>query len=253
MDLNSVYDKVRKNVVCQDKPIKELILTVDHNLRDGHFNKQNVILRGDRGTGKTLMCEMVAKEMGIPFTQIDVSLSHGRLTSEHMDEALTSFANQLDSSEVSGIVLFDGFDKLLSENMDNNILRLTRRNNYLVANDRLQTFDMFDLSKVTFVAEGTYDSKATGFNSNFNIMNDSLFSSKFNRLITTNPVDEELVTNAILFSNISALRNIGDITISDEEINKMVAMIIERGVGLHSAPAVISEVLYPKFEKKYFG
>ena len=230
-----------------------MILTIDHNLNDGHFNKENVILKGDRGSGKTIMCEEIAREMGIPFTQIDVSLSDDRLCSDHIEEAFTKFAGEIDAAELYGIVLFDGFDKLISENKDNNIVSLTKQNNYFLANGRLDIYGIFDISRVTFVAEGTYGNKLTGFNSDFDITNDDLFASRFTKVIETNPITEDLVFNAVFLSNISSMRNIGDIVLDDEEIDKIVCMVMDRGVGLHSAPSVIDEVLYPKFSKKYFG
>lgn len=253
MDLFDVYGNVRRNVVGQDEALKKLILTVNHNLKDGHFNKENIILKGERGTGKTVMCEEVAREMDIPFTQIDVSLSEDRLCSDHIEEALTKFAGEIDAAELYGIVLFDGFDKLLAENNHNNVIQLTKRNDYFLANGRLEIYGIFDISRVTFVAEGIYDSKVSGFNSGYNIINDELFNSRFTKVIETNPITEDLVFNAVFLSNISSMRNLGDIVLDDEEIDKIVCMVMDRSVGLHSASAVIDEVLYPKLSKKYFG
>ncbi len=252
MDLNRIYDRARRDVVGQDEALKKLILAVNRNLIDGHYNRENVILKGDRGTGKTLICETVAREMRIPFTQIDLSFADDKLRDTHIEEALTGFAQELESSELSGIVLFDGFDKLISENKDNNVVSLTKQNNYFLANGRLEIYGIFDISRITFVAEGTYNNKLTGFNTDFSVLTDELFSSRFTMVIETNPISEQLVENAVLFSNVSALRNLGDITLEDEEIDRIIAMVIDRGVGLHSASAVIDEVLYPKFEKKYF-
>ncbi|MBR3198981.1 MAG: AAA family ATPase [Bacilli bacterium] len=253
MDLNSVYNRARKDVVGQDDPLKKFILTVNHNLNDGHFNKQNIILKGDVGTGKTLMCDVVAREMRIPFAHVDLSLNRGVLSNEHIEEALKIFAEKLDSTDLRGIILLDGLEKLFMDSKDGSILNFAKCNNYLVANIRLNVNKLFDLSKVTLVAEGIYEKNGAGFSNRMNSVNQRLFNSRFTRIIETNPINEEFVRNAILFSNVSSLRNIGDITICDDEINKIVAMVVERGVGLHSASAVIDDVLYPKFEKKYFN
>ena len=253
MDLKRVYEEARQDVIGQDEALKKLILTVNHNLNDGYYNKENIILKGDRGSGKTFMCEIVAKCMNIPFMQIDASFADGKIRNFHFDEVLTSFVQQLESSELPGIILLNNFDKILSENKDNNIISLVKRNDYLLADSRLQIYGVFDLSGITFVAEGEYNDKLFGFNNKDNIMTDSLFSSRFTKIIETNPVTCDFVLSSVLFSNASSLAKLGSVTLEYDEIDKIVAMIMERKIGLHSAPAVIDEVLYPKLEKKYFS
>ncbi|MEI3499314.1 MAG: hypothetical protein V8Q71_02285 [Bacilli bacterium] len=42
MKLEKVYSKVKGSVVHQDEAIKKMILTVNHNLKYGLYNKQDI-------------------------------------------------------------------------------------------------------------------------------------------------------------------------------------------------------------------
>ncbi len=78
--------------------------------------KSNVLLIGPSGTGKTLMCETLARLINVPFVTADAaSLAQSRYVNEEIEAILQRLVDKADGSlerAAHGIVFIDEIDKL---------------------------------------------------------------------------------------------------------------------------------------------
>ncbi|MDB5808167.1 MAG: ATPase domain protein [Betaproteobacteria bacterium] len=78
--------------------------------------KSNVLLIGPSGTGKTLLCETLAKILGVPFVTADAtSLAQTKFVNEEIEAILQRLVDKADGSiprAQLGIVFIDEIDKL---------------------------------------------------------------------------------------------------------------------------------------------
>jgi ATP-dependent Clp protease ATP-binding subunit ClpX len=78
--------------------------------------KSNVLLIGPSGTGKTLLCETLAKILGVPFVTADAtSLAQTKFVNEEIEAILQRLVDKADGSIARaqlGIVFIDEIDKL---------------------------------------------------------------------------------------------------------------------------------------------
>lgn len=273
MKLAKVYAKVKRSVVHQDEAIKKMILTVNHNLKYGLYNKQNILLLGSVGVGKTLLCGKCAEAMGLPFYRINGAFADGSFKRFQMTEAIVKLSDNSaeKGSRAKGIVLIEDADGMFVNGADNGFLSMAKSPEFYTVSGELGVHDYYDISGVTFIAEGQYtempkrkfgSSNSIGFagvkdesiGEKISNGNAEHISSQFTRTIEMNPLSPDFVRDFLTESNLSTLNEICDgLETSSSEIDEIVNGVINRGVGLHSAAAVTSEVMYPKLEKKYFS
>jgi ATP-dependent Clp protease ATP-binding subunit ClpX len=78
--------------------------------------KSNVLLIGPSGTGKTLLCETLARILGVPFVTADAtSLAQTKFVNEEIEAILQRLVDKADGSIARaqlGIVFIDEIDKL---------------------------------------------------------------------------------------------------------------------------------------------
>jgi ATP-dependent Clp protease ATP-binding subunit ClpX len=80
------------------------------------MTKSNVLLIGPSGTGKSLLCETLARVLGVPFVTADAtSLAQTRYVNEEIEAILQRLLDKADGNierSQNGIVFIDEIDKL---------------------------------------------------------------------------------------------------------------------------------------------
>jgi ATP-dependent Clp protease ATP-binding subunit ClpX len=80
------------------------------------ITKSNILLIGSTGTGKTLMCETLARILDVPFVTAEAtSLAHNRFVNEEIEAILQRLVDKADGDidkAQLGIVFIDEIDKL---------------------------------------------------------------------------------------------------------------------------------------------
>ena len=78
--------------------------------------KTNILLVGSSGTGKTLLCETLARGLGVPFVTAEAtSLAQTRYVNEEIDGVLQRLVDRADgdiAKAQNGIIFIDEIDKL---------------------------------------------------------------------------------------------------------------------------------------------
>ncbi len=111
-------------VIVQDEAKKVLAVAVYSHYRkisngqrtQGMFAKSNVLLIGNSGTGKTLVCETLSHMLGVPFVTADAtSLAQTKYVNEEIEATLQRLLDRADGQVEKaqfGIVFIDEIDKL---------------------------------------------------------------------------------------------------------------------------------------------
>lgn len=88
------------------------------------LQKNNILIKGDSGIGKTLLCKVIANYIEVPYIIADCSaLTIQGFVGEDPESSIIKLFkdNNRDLAEI-GIVIFDEFDKLASVNNNSNIM-----------------------------------------------------------------------------------------------------------------------------------
>lgn len=112
-----VFEQVTKKVRYQDKAIKQVIRTIYSNLciEDSTF-KDNMLLIGDTGVGKTFSVTNILEYWGIPYAIVDCNeYSETGYVGKDVVDAVKKLYNSCGkNSELAsrGVIIFDEFDKI---------------------------------------------------------------------------------------------------------------------------------------------
>lgn len=127
-------EKLDEYIISQDEAKKALAIAIcDHynqvryfeslseeQRKDHEYAKQNVLLLGPTGVGKTYMVKQIAKEIGVPFVRADATKYSetgymGANVEDLMKDLLHQAGDDLELAQY-GIVYIDEADKLASRN-----------------------------------------------------------------------------------------------------------------------------------------
>lgn len=163
-----VFDEVTKKVKYQDIAIKRIIRTVYSNLciEDPTF-KDNILLIGDTGVGKTFSVTSILKAWNIPYVIADSNdFSETGYVGKDVDSVIEKLYNVCGkNSELAsrGVIVLDEIDKLRANNsigrdvsgqsVQEELLTLLTGKNVEVG-----TNDYVDTSFITFILMGAFDS-----------------------------------------------------------------------------------------------
>ncbi|MGZ5118611.1 MAG: ATP-dependent Clp protease ATP-binding subunit ClpX [Burkholderiales bacterium] len=129
------------------------------------ISKSNVLLIGPSGTGKTLMCETLARVLQVPFVTADAtSLAQSRYVNEEIEAILQRLVDKADGDiqqAQNGIVFIDEIDKLKApsgqprsvsgESVQHALLKITEG-----APVKLQNAQYIDTSNTLFICGGAF-------------------------------------------------------------------------------------------------
>ena len=173
-----VLAQLNKYVIGQEEAKKQVVAGVFEHLikcaraKDGQtFDKSNIFISGPTGTGKSYMCECLAKILKIPFVHADASqYTQTGYVGMDVGDVLRPLAKEAKAGKLPiSIVFIDEIDKIrqgsereggaASTNVQSELLRLIESNFY-----RLETklslgksISKWDISQVLFVAGGAFE------------------------------------------------------------------------------------------------
>ncbi len=139
---------------------------VARSQQDGlEITKSNVLLVGPTGTGKTLMCESLARLLKVPFVTADAtSLAQSRYVNDEIEAILDRLHDKAEGDVVrtsQGIVFIDEIDKLRAagaaatgasgESVQHALLKIMEG-----APVRLRGGDYLDTTNVLFICGGAF-------------------------------------------------------------------------------------------------
>lgn len=173
-DISSWYSTIKKTIISQDEKIMQILTSIYKNQKvvDSDLDidliaklKENILIYGSTGTGKTEILKRISKLINVPIVIEDAtSLSEtgyqGRKITDMLED-LYSAANKDIKLAEKGILVIDEFDKLAEKSGDSesHVSRLgVQRSLLKLLDGSLFYFDdkKFDTSRLTVVCVGAF-------------------------------------------------------------------------------------------------
>lgn len=201
LDIEAIDKEVKKNIIGQDSAIKQVLSTIyfnmklyDSNLPDDKVRnlKQNILLVGSTGVGKTEIIKQIAKQLNIPCviedaTRYTIEGYKGNSVEDMIKHLYESANYDIDLAERS-ILVIDEIDKkstnedvssIASTGVQQALLKLLEGTNYNISGDHenmLEPFE-FDSSYLTVILSGAFSrmdekkkqEKVVGFTASSNV------------------------------------------------------------------------------------
>lgn len=239
-DLNilDMYNVVKQTIVAQDEQIKQILASVYKNqkiigssLDDETISKlkENIIIYGPTGTGKTEILKQIAKICNVPIVIEDITAFTesgyvGRNVSEMITDLYSAAGMDLEFAE-SGILVIDEFDKLAERGMDGDgdgpsrsgvqrsLLKLLDGGtiSFKEEYDSERTLD-FNTSRLTVVALGAFSGIKKNDDYSDVITNDFIdygimreVMGRFSKLVSMNEFSKDDYRRILLESNLSPI------------------------------------------------
>lgn len=132
-DISSMYLSIKKTIISQDEQIMQILTALFKNQKVVNSDldmdliaklKENILIYGSTGTGKTEILKRISKLYNIPLVIEDAtSLSEtgyqGRNITDMLEDLYLAADNDIELAE-KGILVIDEFDKLAEKSEDNN-------------------------------------------------------------------------------------------------------------------------------------
>lgn len=179
-ELKRIYKLVTNNVIGQDKQVKTILYTILQNLRmtnkddlvDTKKYIKNILIRGESGSGKTLIVETIAKILGIPVFIADATqYTEEGYVGSSVTDMLVSLYHAADGDlrkAERGILVIDEIDKKVSGSDSKDISRGAVLDGLLkivegavipinVGSRMQEEVVMFDTSHLTVICSGAFE------------------------------------------------------------------------------------------------
>lgn len=173
-DISSMYQNIKKTIISQDEQIMQILTALFKNQRVINSDldvdmiaklKENLLIYGSTGTGKTEILKRIAKLYKVPLVIEDAtSLSEtgyaGRNITDMLEDLYAAANGDIKLAE-KGILVIDEFDKLAEKAINGNsyVSRSGVQRSLLKLMDGT-TFYLkdckFDTSKLTVIALGAF-------------------------------------------------------------------------------------------------
>ena len=238
LNITDMYDMIRQTIVAQDDQVKQILASIYKNqkiinssLDDETISKlkENVIIYGPTGTGKTEILKQIAKVCNVPIVIEDITSFTesgyvGRNVSEMITDLYSAAGMDLVFAE-SGILVIDEFDKIAERGMSDDgdgpsrtgvqrsLLKLLDGGtiSFKEEYDSESSID-FNSSKLTVVALGAfsdirknddYSNVSTNDFINYGIMREVM--GRFSKLVSMNEFSREDYRKILMESNLSPI------------------------------------------------
>lgn len=289
-DIASMYTSIKETIISQDEQIMQILTALFKNKKVVESDldmdliaklKENILICGSTGTGKTEILKRIAKLYNIPIVIEDAtSLSEtgyqGRKITDLLEDLFLEANGNIELAQ-KGILILDEFDKL-AEKDNSGHTHVSRsgvqRSLLKLLDGHLFYFDdkKFDTSKLTIVGVGAftgiingddYKNLTTDDFMKYGIMRELI--GRFSKVITMNPLKKDDIIKILKNSNyspISTYKKLFELLnvkfeFNDEFIEYIAELAIKKQSGARSLKTVfdecISSALFRIFAGEYSG
>ncbi len=289
-DISTMYASIKKTIISQDEQLMQILTALFKNQKvvDSDLDidliaklKENILIYGSTGTGKTEILKRISKLYNIPIVIEDAtSLSEtgyqGRKITDMLEDLCLAANGNMKLAE-KGILVIDEFDKLAEKSGDNqsHVSRLgVQRSLLKLLDGTLFYFDnkQFDTSRLTIVGVGAFTGiidgddykKLTTENfMKYGIMRELI--GRFSKTIAMNPLQKEDIIKILKNSDFSPLNTYKKLfemlqvqfEFDDDFIDYIADLAIAKKSGARSLKTVfdecISSALFRIFAGEYSG
>lgn len=288
--ISTMYSSIKKTIISQDEQIMQILTALFKNQKVVESDldidliaklKENILIYGSTGTGKTEILKRISKLYNIPIVIEDAtSLSEtgyqGRKITDMLEDLCLAANGDIKLAE-KGILVIDEFDKLAEQSGDNqsHVSRLgVQRSLLKLLDGTLFYFDnkQFDTSKLTVVGVGAFTGITNGDDykqldtedfMNYGIMRELI--GRFSKTIAMNPLEKEDIIKILKNSDFSPLNTYKQLfemlqiqfEFNEEFIEYIADLAITKKSGARSLKTVfddcISSALFKIFAGEYSG
>ena len=287
-DISSMYSSIKKTIISQDEQIMQILTALFKNQMVVNSDldmdliaklKENILICGSTGTGKTEILKRISRLYNIPIviedaTTLSETGYQGRKITDMLEDLYLAADNDMKLAE-KGILVIDEFDKLAEKSGDNqsHVSRLgVQRSLLKLLDGTLFYFDdkKFDTSKLTVVGLGAFTGITKGDDykqlttedfMKYGIMRELI--GRFSKTIAMNPLSKEDIIKILKesdFSPLNTYKKLFDMLevnfdFSDEFIEYIAELAIAKQSGARSLKTVfddcISSALFRIFAGEY--
>lgn len=287
-DISSMYSSIKKTIISQDEQIMQILTALFKNQKVVNSDldmdliaklKENILIYGSTGTGKTEILKRISKLYNIPIviedaTALSETGYQGRKITDMLEDLCLAADNDIELAE-KGILVIDEFDKLAEKSGDSqsHVSRLgVQRSLLKLLDGTLFYFDdkKFDTSKLTVVGLGAFTGITKGDDykqlttddfMKYGIMRELI--GRFSKTIAMNPLSKEDIIKILKesdFSPLNTYKKLFDMLevnfdFSDEFIEYIAELAITKQSGARSLKTVfddcISSALFRIFAGEY--
>lgn len=289
-DISTMYNSIKKTVISQDEQIMQILTALYKNQKVANSNldidliaklKENVLIYGPTGTGKTEILKRISRLYNIPIVIYDVTtLSEvGYVGGDVVDMLKELYAAADEDIELAekGILVIDEFDKLAEKSGDNqsHVSREGVQRSLLKMLDGAVFYledTKFDTSKLSIVCLGAFtgiakdeDYKKITYDDfrKYGIKRELL--GRFSKTIAMNDLKKEDIIKILKESDFSPLNTYRELfkemkinfKYTDDFIDYIAELAMEKESGARSLKTVfdeaISSALFKIFAGEYTG
>lgn len=237
-DAKKLSDELKKVIIGQDSPIDDIVTIIWQNLRSN--TKNNILLIGPSGVGKTEIIRNITKKLNIPMASINITdMSQSAYAGPSISEAIRKLvknANNDITKASNGIIFIDEIDKkagfgdyntgVVTTGVQDELLKLLEDNDYEVNisdNPYAPQYANINTKNITFICAGAFsemdkirkesNKKSMGFTSS---------SEEQKSKITSHITSEDLVKYGLKTELVGRLHNIIELSpLTKEDLIKI--------------------------------
>ena len=285
-DISSMYSSIKKTIISQDEQIMQILTALFKNQKVVNSDldmdliaklKENILIYGSTGTGKTEILKRISRLYNIPIviedaTALSETGYQGRKITDMLEDLCLAADNDIELAE-KGILVIDEFDKLAEKSGDSqsHVSRLgVQRSLLKLLDGTLFYFDdkKFDTSKLTVVGLGAFTGITKGDDykqlttddfMKYGIMRELI--GRFSKTIAMNPLSKEDIIKILKesdFSPLNTYKKLFDMLevnfdFSDEFIEYIAELAITKQSGARSLKTVFDDCISSSLFRIFAG